>query len=128
MKNFLKLDVTPYILAIFGIIFLIAAFYSYKQPLSYELTTSATPTVETPVTISLAITKQLAPYTPEVVNITLTHKYNTDESYEFNVESYEKGKYQFMFTPHYSGDYYVSIEVTDNGKSQVFNDTININQ
>lgn len=128
MKKILKYDITPYVLIIFGIIFIIAATYSYKQPLSYELETSANPTVDNPVTITISIFNQLTAYTPEQLKVTTTHKYNTDESYEFIIDSYEKGKYQFIFTPHYSGDYFVNIEIEDSGKSYAFSTSISIEQ
>lgn len=128
MIKFLKKDLTPYLLIAFAIIFAISLFVSYNRPLSYSISVGDNPVVDQPVSIEIDIEKQMTAYSPEYVGVELTHKYNTNESYQFELDPYDTGKYEFIFTPRYSDTYILNLTLTSDGKSQSFSENIEIGQ
>lgn len=128
MRNFLKKDLTPYVIVAFLVVLLISIFFSLQQPLSYTVTVSDNPTVDIPVTVDFEVQKSMSNYSPESFAIELTHKYNSNDTYTFNLDPYDQGKYEFIFTPDYSGEYLAKITMKIDGTTQYFTETININQ
>ncbi len=128
MLKFLKKDITPYILAAFALIVIISSIVTYNRPLSYSLTISDKPTVNLPVTVDILIEKRMVDYSPTNLNVELTHKYNSNETYSFDLNAYDVGKYQFIFTPQYSGEYILTLTLDDDNTTQYFTQSITIGQ
>ncbi len=128
MRDFLKRDLTPYVIGGFLIILLLSLFLNYNKPLTYTMTTSATPTVDQPVTVDFEVEKRMAHYSPDTFKVELTHKYNSNDTYSFVLEPYQAGHYEFIFTPGYSGDYLVKLTLNFEGVTQYFSETISVEQ
>lgn len=128
MREFFKRDLTPYVIGGFIIILIISVFLNYNKPLSYSMTTSSNPTVDQPVTVDFDVEKRMAHYSPDTFTVELTHKYNSNDTYTFELTPYEPGRYEFIFTPGYSGDYFVNLTLQFEGTKQYFQETINIEQ
>ncbi|WOO87113.1 hypothetical protein RZE82_08345 [Mollicutes bacterium LVI A0039] len=128
MREFFKRDFTPYVIGGFLIILVVSIFLSYNKPLTYKMTYSENPTVDSPVTVDFEVNKRMSHYSPQTFTVELTHKYNSNETYTFDLAPYEVGRYEFIFTPSYSGDYLVKLKLNIDGTTQYFNETINIQQ
>ncbi len=128
MIQFLKRDITPYVLILFLILIIISFIITYGKPLTYTLETGKNNTVDKPINVDIEIEKQMARYSPEEFDIEVTHKYNADESYSFELKPYEVGEYEFIFTPKYSGEYLVKMTLTDEGNTQYFTEYITVKQ
>lgn len=128
MREFFKRDFTPYVIGGFIILLVVSLFLNYNKPLSYSMTTSANPKVDKPVTVDFEVEKRMAHYSPESFTIELTNKYNSNDTYTFELEPYEAGEYEFIFTPGYSGDYFVNLTLQFDGTKQYFQETITVAQ
>lgn len=128
MKDFLKRDLTPYVIGGFLILLVLSIFLNYNKPLTYTMTTSANPTVDKPVTVSFEVEKRMAHYSPDTFTVELTNKYNSNDTYTFDLNPYENGYYEFIFTPSYSGDYLVKLTLSIDGTTQYFTEAINVKQ
>lgn len=128
MRDFFKRDFTPYVIGGFLIILVLSIVLNYNKPLTYVMTVSDNPKVDNPVTVNFEVEKRMAHYSPETFTTELTHKYNSDESYSFELEPYATGEYEFIFTPHYSGDYLVKLSLNIDGTKQYFTEVITVEQ
>lgn len=128
MKEFLKKDITPYVIIGFLVILLISILFSYNKPLSYSMKVSSNPVVDKPVTVDFEVKNKMIRYSPQTFNVELTHKYNSNDTYSFELNPYETGRYEFIFTPSYSGDYLVKLSISIDGVKQYFTETINVGQ
>lgn len=128
MLKFLKRDLTPYVIGGFICILIISVLLSINKPLSYTMTTSENPTVNTPVVVNFEVEKQMAKYSPDKFTVEVTNKYNSNDTYTFTIEPYQKGEYEFIFTPSFSGDYLINLTMVFDGTKQYFPETITINQ
>lgn len=128
MRDFFKRDFTPYVIGGFLILLVISIAISYRKPLTYQMSVSDTPTVDKPVTVDFEVEKQMAHYSPKTFTVELTHKYNSNETYTFELEPYEKGYYEFIFTPSYSGDYLVKLTLDIDGTKQYFTESFYVEQ
>lgn len=128
MRDFFKRDLTPYVIGIFLFLLGLSIFLYYNKPLTYSMTTSATPTVDLPVTVDFEVEKRMAHYSPDTFTVELTHKYNSNDTYTFVLSPYQVGRYEFIFTPSYSGDYLVKLTLDFEGVTQYFTETISVEQ
>ncbi len=128
MRDFFKRDITLYVVAIFIGLLLLSVFLTYNRPLTYTMTVSDSPVINQPVTVDFEVEKNMAHYSPTSFNVELTHKYNSNDTYSFDLEPYQPGRYEFIFTPGYSGDYLVTLTLKFEGTTQYFSETINIEQ
>lgn len=128
MRDFLKRDLTPYVIGGFIVLLIISIVFNYNRPLSYTMTTSDKPTVDQPVTVDFEVEKRMAHYSPDTFTVELTHKYNSNETYTFELSPYEPGYYEFIFTPSYSGDYLVKLTLSIDGTTQYFTESISVEQ
>lgn len=128
MREFFKRDLTPYVIGGFLILLFVTFFLNYNKPLTYTMVTSEKPTVEQPVTINFEVEKRMSHYSPETFSVELTNKYNSNDTYKFELDPYQEGFYEFTFTPSYSGDYYVKLTLVFDGTKQYFTETIKVEQ
>lgn len=128
MREFFKRDLTPYVIVGFLALLLITFVFNYNKPLSYKMTTSAKPTVDQPVTVGFEVEKRMAHYSPDTFSVELTNKYNSNDTYKFELDPYQEGFYEFTFTPNFSGDYLVKLKLNFDGSMQYFTESINVEQ
>lgn len=128
MRDFLKKDITPYVIGGFVIILCISIYLSINTPLSYKMDIKTNPVVGSPVTVNFEVQKQMTHYSPQTFNIELTHKYNSNDTYKFDIDPYADGYYEIVFTPSYSGAYLVKITMEIDGKTQYFTEEISVEQ
>ncbi len=128
MKDFLKRDLTPYVISGFLILLIISIFLNINKPLRYTMSVSDNPTINQPVTVEFEVEKQMTKYSPASFEVELTHKYNSNETYSFTLEPYDEGLYEFIFTPGYSSDYLVKLTLRTDTGVQHFTETITVGQ
>lgn len=128
MKDFLKRDLTPYVIGGFIILLIISIFLNINKPLRYTMSVSDNPTINQPITVEFEVEKQMTKYSPTSFEVELTHKYNSNETYSFTLEPYDDGLYEFIFTPSYSSDYLVKLTLRTDTGVQHFTETITVGQ
>lgn len=128
MKLPFKRDVTLYVIAFFIIILIISTIINFNKPLSYNMNTYGDAKVGTPITVHFDVEKSLSKYSPDQFNVELTHKYNSNDVYTFDLTPYRIGQYEFVFTPKYSGKYLVKLTINFDGTQQYFTEEINVAQ
>lgn len=82
-----------------------------NQEISIEMA-EVSGSVNVPIAIDLTTKKGPYEFNPKQMTITISHKYNSDETYKFEAVPYTTGQYQLIFYPNYSGEYKVAIELT----------------
>lgn len=83
--------------------------------------------VNEPLVLNIKTTQHLQKKSPKELNFRILHAYDKSDSFENVISQSLDGEYTVIFTPSNAGDYNIAITITDDGKTQTFNDKVTIN-
>ncbi len=75
-----------------------------------------------PVKIEIDTYNNFKLHTPETFKISISNRYNKNESLDSTINAYEEGKYELLITPNFAGEYQVHITYIDKGVTKNFTD------
>lgn len=113
--GFLKIIVTILILLACGFLYL-------SRGAKVEIDYNSEFLLGKPVEMTITTKKNFKIHTPESLTISVSNRYNQNESFEKELVAYDEGTYQLLITPAYAGEYTVDIQYQDGDDSKSFSD------
>lgn len=62
-------------------------------------------------------------HSPESLTVSISNRYNQNESFSTELVPYEEGSYQLLITPSFAGEYTVNIKYQDEDVNKTFSDS-----
>lgn len=79
-----------------------------------------------PVKIEIETYDDFKIHTPESLEISISNRYNKNESLTSEIKPYQEGKYELLIHPNFAGEYQVHVKYKDGTVNKTFNSSFKI--